>query len=209
MMAAGLVTAAAALTANDRVRKTVRDAAREALDTAEAAADSAAEIGAAIVMAATDAVKRLLQPEALALHEAEVGQGSGLGSSLTPDEGTARLEAYARARPIESWAGPVLGAGDVEERFGIARSTLNDWRRRGSVIGILRGERKHYFPLEQFVDGRPLQGIAAVSRIVGDHRAAWLWLRQAHGRFEMKTPLETLKRGRVDAVVEAATRDFR
>src|SRR5687768_14283993 len=60
MLAAGLVTAAAALTANARVRKTVRDAGRDALDTAEAAADSASKIGAAIVTAATDAVRRLL-----------------------------------------------------------------------------------------------------------------------------------------------------
>jgi DNA-binding XRE family transcriptional regulator len=60
MLAAGLVTAAAALTANAKVRATVRDAGRDALDTAEAAADSATKIGAAIVTAATDAVRRLL-----------------------------------------------------------------------------------------------------------------------------------------------------
>src|SRR3954468_18657610 len=60
MMAAGLVAAAAALTANSRVRKKVSDASRDALDTAEAAADSASKIGAAIVTAATDAVRRML-----------------------------------------------------------------------------------------------------------------------------------------------------
>jgi hypothetical protein len=208
MLAAGLVTAAAALTANARVRKTVRDAGGGALDTAEAASDSAAKIGAAMVTAATDAVKRLLQSEPSESAGAEISQGRALGVPLSHEEGMARLESYARPHPIESWAGPVLGAGGLEERLGIARSTLNDWRRRGAVIGILRGERKHYFPVEQFVDGRPMVGIGAVSRIVGDPKAAWLWLRQAHGWFDMATPLEALKDGGVEAVVDAARRDF-
>src|ERR687894_652735 len=49
MLAAGLVTAAAALTSSKTVRSGVRSATRDALDTADAAADSAGKIGAAIV----------------------------------------------------------------------------------------------------------------------------------------------------------------
>src|SRR3954462_11721826 len=76
MMAAGLVAAAAALTANSRVRKTVSDASRDALDTAEAAADSASKIGAAIVTAATEAVRRMLSAGG-----GDTGGSSGGGGS--------------------------------------------------------------------------------------------------------------------------------
>jgi len=60
MLAAGLVTAAAALTSSQKVRSSVKQAGKDAADTAEAAGDSAAKIGAAIVTAATDAVRRLM-----------------------------------------------------------------------------------------------------------------------------------------------------
>ena len=39
-------------------------------------------------------------------------------------------------------------------------------------------------------------------------RAAWLWLRQPHGRFAMRPPLDLLKAGQRDAVIQAAERDF-
>jgi histone H1/5 len=60
MLAAGLVAAAAALTTNQKVRQSAKKAGREALEGAEAAADNASKIGAAIVSAATDAVRRLM-----------------------------------------------------------------------------------------------------------------------------------------------------
>src|SRR6476469_7511468 len=79
MMAAGLVAAAAARTANSRVRKTVSDASRDALDTAEAAADSATKIGAAIVTAATEAVRRMLSPGGSSAGGSSAGAGSSTG----------------------------------------------------------------------------------------------------------------------------------
>lgn len=134
--------------------------------------------------------------------------GSGLGELLTLEEGCARLTRYAEARPLESWAGPVAGPGEIERELGVPRSTLNEWRRRGAVIGLLRGERKHVYPLDQFVDARPTPGVGDVARIAPDGRAAWLWLRQPHGRFDMTTPLEALRAGLCYAVLEAAKRDF-
>jgi len=64
MLAAGLVAAAAALTTNQKVRQGAKKASREAIDGAEAAADNASKIGAAIVSAATDAVRRMMSTAA-------------------------------------------------------------------------------------------------------------------------------------------------
>ena len=60
MLAAGLVTAAAAMTTNKKVRDTARKAGREAADSAEDAAEAASRIGTAVVNAAADAFRRLI-----------------------------------------------------------------------------------------------------------------------------------------------------
>lgn len=138
----------------------------------------------------------------------EESAGTGLGQRIDIGEGRKRIDAYARVLPIEEWAGPVLGPGDLETKLRIPRSTLNAWHHRGAVIGLLKGERKHVYPVEQFIDGRPVQGMARLTKIIADERAAWLWLRQPHGLFDDGTPLDQLKVGHIDEVIEAAERDF-
>ncbi|WP_019832396.1 antitoxin Xre/MbcA/ParS-like domain-containing protein [Sphingomonas sp. PR090111-T3T-6A] len=135
-------------------------------------------------------------------------RGTGLGKSISIEEGRQRLLDYASPRPLESWAGPVAGAGEIEASLGIPRSTLSKWQQRKAVVGLLRGERKLAYPLEQFVDGRPLEGIADVLRLAPDARSGWLWLRQAHGALDDRAPLELLKAGRKADVVNVAERDF-
>ena len=64
LLAAGLVAAAAALAANKTMRSSAKKTARKAQSAAEAAADAAAEsansIGAAMINAATEAVRRMM-----------------------------------------------------------------------------------------------------------------------------------------------------
>jgi hypothetical protein len=138
----------------------------------------------------------------------EASAGAGLGQRIDLEEGRRRVSEYARALPIEKWAGRVLGPGDLETELRIPRSTLYQWHRRGAVIGLLKGERKHVYPVEQFIDGRPVQGMTRLTKVIADVRAAWLWLRQPHGLFDDATPLDQLKIGHVDEVIEAAERDF-
>ncbi|WP_454887415.1 antitoxin Xre/MbcA/ParS-like domain-containing protein [Sphingomonas oryzagri] len=135
-------------------------------------------------------------------------RGAGLGESVSLEEGRRRLADHAVARPLESWAGPVAGAGEIHDSLGIPRSTLSNWQQRGVVVGLLRGERKLAYPLDQFVDGRPLEGIADILRLAPDPRSAWLWLRQQHGALDGLLPLELLKSGRRADVVKVAERDF-
>ena len=139
--------------------------------------------------------------------QVEVGKGSGFGELLTPEEGRRRLSAYATKAPLEEWAGPVAGSSALHDR-GIARSTLHDWQKRGQVVALLAGARKHAFPLEQFVDGRPVEGIAEVLKIVGNPRRAWLWLVQQSPLLGNKRPVDLLKQDRKDEVVRAAQTVF-
>lgn len=139
---------------------------------------------------------------------AEPMRGKGLGEVLSLAEGRARLAAYATPMPIEEWAGPVGGAKDIEAQFGVGRSTLSNWYKNGAVVGLLRGQRKLAYPLEQFIDGRPLEGLSDVMAAAPDPRSAWLWLRQPHGALDDETPLDLLRVGKRDQVIALAARDL-
>ena len=76
------------------------------------------------------------------------------------------------------------------------------------MIGLLVGVRKHAFPTEQFVDGRPVAGLGAVVDTIGDPRTAWLWLREPNPGLAGVSPLERLKAGAADKVVELARSNF-
>jgi hypothetical protein len=138
----------------------------------------------------------------------EVSQGAGLGKVLSPEEGRARIAEYGTPTKVEDWAGPLAGPTDLERDFGVARSTLHTWQKQGAVIGLLVGMRKHAFPTEQFVDGRPVTGLAAIVEAIGDPRAAWLWLREPNPGLAGVTPLARLKAGASDKVVEIARSNF-
>ena len=138
---------------------------------------------------------------------AQAAQGRGLGERVDRSEGLRRLAGYAAPLRIEDWAGPVAGPAALEQRLGLKRSTLQDWRRAGAVIGLLSGVRKHVFPVQQFVDGRPLAGLAQLQEIVGDPRSTWLWL-MGPGEPEAEAPLARLRKGDVEGVVADAREAF-
>lgn len=139
---------------------------------------------------------------------AEVSQGEGLGPLVSAAEGRERLAAYATPLKVEAWAGPLAGPTELEREHGVARSTLHTWQKQGAVIGLLVGVRKHAFPVEQFIDGRPVAGLARVLETIGDPRIAWLWLRQPNPGLAGASPLARLQAGAVDSVIEVAQSNF-
>jgi hypothetical protein len=144
----------------------------------------------------------------IAKSAAKASQGAGLGKLLSAEEGRARIADYATPTKVEDWAGPLAGPTKLERDFGIARSTLHTWQKQGAVVGLLVGTRKHAFPKEQFVDGRPVAGLGAIVEAIGDPRAAWLWLREPNPGLAGVTPLARLKAGATDKVVEMARANF-
>jgi len=144
----------------------------------------------------------------VAKSAAEISHGAGLGKVLSPEEGLARIAEYSTPTKIEDWAGPLAGPTELERDFGVARSTLHTWQKQGMVIGLLVGVRKHAFPTEQFVDGRPVTGLGEIVGAIGDPRTAWLWLREPNPGLAGVTPLARLKAGATDKVVEMARSNF-
>jgi len=146
---------------------------------------------------------KLVVPETV-----EPSKGEGLGPIVSTEEGKRLLEEFAVARKVEDWAGPVAGASELSRDYGIARSTLHRWQHSGEVIGLLKGMKKHVFPVEQFIDGRPARGLSAVVGLAGGHRVAWLWFRQANPVLGGRRPIDLLKQDRIDDVVDTAQAYF-
>jgi hypothetical protein len=138
----------------------------------------------------------------------EVSQGEGLGERLTLEEGRRRVHEYATPMPLEDWAGATAGPVEIERSLGIPRSTLHAWQGKGLVIGLLNGVRKNVFPLEQFVDGKPVAGIADVLEVIREPRTTWRWFKEPSPLLNGATPLARLKRGRLDEVLRAAQTNF-
>ncbi|WP_348631167.1 hypothetical protein [Mesorhizobium sp. WSM3224] len=105
---------------------------------------------------------------------------------------------------IEDWAGEVAGSTHLEEKLRIPRSTLHRWQRRGEVVALRKGGRKHVFPLAQFVDGRPVPGISDVLAAITSQRLAWFWLSRPSPELDGRIPIEMLRQDMVEDVVRAA-----
>ncbi len=131
----------------------------------------------------------------------ESSNGQGLGPIVSAAEGRRLLSELAVARKIEDWAGPVAGLSGLSRRYGIPRSTLHRWQLADEVTGLLKGTKKHVFPVEQFIDGRPARGVPSIIDLAGGHRTAWLWLRQSNPVLGGRKPIDLLKHDRVDEVV--------
>jgi hypothetical protein len=138
----------------------------------------------------------------------ETGKGAGLGAILTQEEGRRALGDYAVAKRLEDWAGPVVGATELNRDYGISRSSLNRWQHAGNVIGLLKGTHKHVYPTEQFVDARPVRGIADVNALISNPRTAWLWLTRGNPTLKGQRPIDLLKNDHIDDVVAAARAYF-
>lgn len=101
--------------------------------------------------------------------------GKGVGPLVSPEEGKRRLDAATRRIPVESWAGPLADASEIERHLGISQTVLEQWLERCEVIG-LPAENGIVFPLGQFLDGSVIRGISDVLKIVEHPVSAWRWL---------------------------------
>lgn len=100
MFAAGLVTAAAALTANKKVRENARKAGREAMDTAEEAAETASRMGTAMATAASDAFRKMMNiDEGGAGEKAETSDNQGPRQEPPAAESAEKSSANAGTKP--------------------------------------------------------------------------------------------------------------
>jgi len=126
--------------------------------------------------------------------------GTGKPASRSMPEQASDLQSML----IEDWAGEVAGSTYLEEKFRIPRSTLHRWQRRGEVVALRKGGRKHVFPVAQFIDGRPVPGISEVLAAITNPRLAWFWLTRPCSELDGRRPLEMLRGDMIEDVVGVA-----
>lgn len=140
---------------------------------------------------------------------ARVLKGSGLGELVPRDAGDAAIEALAVDVDDKDWAlSELLGAGETAERIGVARTSLDNWRRAHKVIAFRKGVRNFLYPVRQFERRGPVEGIDRVRAQFEDDGVAWEWLVAANPATGDLAPIDWLRKGKVDDVVRAAEGAF-
>ncbi len=172
----------------ERLRRTIRDVLREEDPTAMPGAVDVIAHLAAVIASQLTSQPQSNQRSIKALGEEVVDYGAAFVEEIVREakkDIRSRIKKVVAAAPpaagdlplADDWAGPVAGPTMIERHFGIPRSTLYRWQKRNEVVWLnTRTSRKPVFPLRQFVDGRPAEGIAEVVQAFGDARKAWRWL---------------------------------
>lgn len=131
--------------------------------------------------------------------------GGGLGQLLTRAEGSARLEAITvEDDSREAGETELLGAGDMAERLGVARTSLDNWRRAHKVLAFRKGVRNYVYPVRQFERRAPIEGLDRVRAHFGDDETAWDWLVTPNRHTDDAEPIDRLRKGKIDEVARAA-----
>lgn len=137
--------------------------------------------------------------------EARKLAGGGLGKLLSNAEGTARLDAITVEDESDQWAETeLLGAGEMAERLGVARTSLDNWRRAHKILAFRKGVRNYIYPVRQFERLAPIEGLDRVRAHFSDDEAAWEWLVTPNRHIDDVAPIERLRKGKIDDVARAA-----
>lgn len=214
ILAAGLTAAAAAIAASPKSRKAIRDAGLDAADNASQAAsammNNASKLGSLIAEAVADAAQRVLsnsnrlnEVQIRTGHSGEI-KGEGMGDLISLTELEAQLNSIVDDDSTDWAASELLGVLEAAESIGVARSTLDNWRRTKKILAFSKGLRNFVFPMEQFDGSKPLPGLETVRLHFRSDEDAWEWLITPDRILENRRPIDLLREERVDEAVRAA-----
>lgn len=214
ILAAGLSAAAAAIAASPKSRSAIRAAGLSATESASEAAASmvlnASKLGSLIAEAVAEAAQRVLantSPKKIVGHTTDrvsLLEGQGIGELISATDLDNRIKELMEEESTDWAASELLGIMEASEKIGVARSTLDQWRRRNKVLAFSKGLRNFVFPMEQFEGSKPLPSLETIRLHLGDDEDAWEWLVTPERVMGNRKPIELLRDGRVDEVIRAA-----
>jgi hypothetical protein len=100
----------------------------------------------------------------------------------------------------------MLTLPEAAQALGLTPPAVNDRFRAGKLIALEAGARGRRYPAWQFEDevaGKPLEGVLEVLKGLGPW-TSYRFFTTPDSTLEDETPLDVLRRGDTDAVVEAA-----
>ena len=100
----------------------------------------------------------------------------------------------------------ILGVSEAAERLEVSRTTIYEWARASRLIAWRMTKRGLRIPAGQILGaGQVVPGLKDVVDAIGDGELAWAFLTQEWAFEEtVAPPLELLKDGRIDEVLDAA-----
>lgn len=131
--------------------------------------------------------------------------GSGLGEVLAEAAAAARLDELTILDGADEWAASELfGAIEMAERLGVAQTTLDNWRHAGKILAFRNGSDNCIYPLRQFAQNLPIQGLKRVREQFDADDTAWAWLVEPNRLTGGVEPIEWLREGGIKDVTRAA-----
>jgi hypothetical protein len=102
--------------------------------------------------------------------------------------------------------GGALTAVQAAATLGISRQMVDKRRRAGKLLAVSTGRYGYRYPVWQFDESGVLPGLEDVLRVLAPHDE---WMQVAFfvskdQRLANRTPVDTLKAGELDAVLDAA-----
>ena len=154
---------------------------------------------------APDLVRALIGSDEHGIGRSDTLAGDGMGEVTSVETGRVSLDAITIDKDDTDWArSTLLGAVDAASALGIARSTLNNWRKEGRVLAFAKGVRNFLYPIEQFESRKPVEGLNGVRKHFATDESTWEWLVSSNRLTGNAPPLEWLRAGHQDEVARAA-----
>lgn len=119
----------------------------------------------------------------------------------------AKFRGLKRKQQMLEAAGGALTSEQVAETLSISRQAVDKRRAANQLMALTQGRRGYSYPSFQFEDGKTVSGLEEVLAELKD-LDPWMqmvFFTSPHERLEEKTPIETLRKGRVSEVKAAAS----
>lgn len=111
-----------------------------------------------------------------------------------------------RSRMLEAEGGTYT-AQEIARLLNVSRATVYNWHNQGDIVGVSYRDRKRQFPAWQFQRDGLLPGLSKVLHIL-EEDGVWTqigFMLNANSWLDGETPLDLLRRGDVEPVLNAAS----
>jgi hypothetical protein len=119
----------------------------------------------------------------------------------------AKMRGLKRKRNMLDVAGGALSSQEVADVLGISRQAVDKRRASNQLLALTQGRRGYSYPRFQFEEGRTIKGLQEVLEQLKslDPWMQMVFFTSPNERLGGKTPIDSLHRGLVNEVAEAAT----
>jgi len=135
------------------------------------------------------------------------GTGGDAFSESTDPFYAARVRGVIARQELLSMEGGMYRGEELARELGLSRQAVDNRRRTGKLLALTRGRRGFVYPAWQVREGRVLEGFDLVLAALSDHDpwSQLSFMLTPNTWLQDESPLDVLRRGEVEPVLEAAS----